>query len=81
MPAQRPLQKLRIISARWKRSKLNRGQVGPFSLEKIMLEKEYRYRQELIDHIEGQVGLYEAIWNEWPTEQLEKLWRYISNQP
>lgn len=46
-----------------------------------MLEKEHKYRQDLIDHIEGQVGIYEAVWNEWPTEQLEKLWRYVSNQP
>lgn len=41
-------------------------------------EEEWKKRQKMIDAIEGQVGIFKAIWNEWPTEEIETLWDYVT---
>lgn len=40
-------------------------------------EEEYSYRETMINLIEDNAGCYEAVWHEWSTEQIEKLYRCI----
>ena len=37
-------------------------------------------RQKMIDFIEGRVGIWEAVWNEWPTKQIEILYYNLLNR-
>ena len=39
---------------------------------------EYEKRQEMIDSIEGIVGIWKAVWNEWPTAEIEILFVHLT---
>ena len=43
-------------------------------------EKEYAWRQKMIDAIEGRVAIWDAVWNEWPTKQIEILYYNLLNR-
>ena len=37
-------------------------------------------RQTMIEAIENTIGIWEAVWNEWPTSQLQQLYLYVKTQ-
>ncbi len=54
----------------------NGSQVGSFFLEETM-----ETRQDMIDTIEGAVGLWgEVPWDKFPTDQLKLLYFYVKTQ-
>ena len=40
-------------------------------------EIEFKRRQSMINVIEGHVGIWKVVWNEWPTDQIEKLYEWV----
>ncbi len=42
-----------------------------------MSEKELAFREKMEARIEKFFGIYEAVWNEWPTHQIRKLYKYV----
>jgi hypothetical protein len=41
-----------------------------------MVKNEMGAREFMIERIEGFVGCYEAIWNDWPTTQIWKMYMF-----
>ena len=37
-------------------------------------------REKMINFIEGQTGVYAAVWHEWPTKQIEILYYNLKNR-
>ena len=40
-------------------------------------EIELKLREDMIWAIEGYIGIHKAVWDKWPTGQIDKLYEWI----